>query len=119
MANLLKPTVDHMVFRQHYTPESGRFRRDCPVLVDETPRENVAFPVSESFAALVPALAVMALIFAIGYLAVTLIELAGHEFRHAFKPVSGMNEFLNADALGRTLRAQTMSFARASLRLPG
>jgi hypothetical protein len=119
MANLLKPTVDHMVFRQDHMPASGRFRRDHPVLVDEMPRGAALHFIPASFAALVPVLAVMALIVAIGYVAVTLIELAGLEFRHALKPVSGMNEFLNADALGRTLRAQTLSFARASLRLPG
>jgi hypothetical protein len=119
MANLLKPTVDHMVFRQHHAAGSGRFHRDHSVLVDDMRRGAAPHFIPADFAALVPVLAVMVLMFAIGYFAVTLIELAGLEFRHALKPVSGMNEFLNADALGRTLRAQTLSFARASLRLPG
>jgi len=118
MCNLLKPTVDQMVFRQYYMPEHGHFHRDQPVRAEDTRRDAAPSRRPAPLTLVVPALTMMAAALAFGYMALTLIELAGLELQHAFKPLTGMNEFLNADALGRTLKAQTMSFARAGMRLP-
>jgi len=118
MCNLLKPTVDHMVFCQYRTPDAGRAHRSHSVLLEGTPRPDHAIPAVSRLTILVPLLTVMAVVFAAGYMAAALLELVGLDFRQALKPLSGVSEFLNADALGRTLKAQTASFARAAMRLP-